>query len=573
MPPFWWLAGNWYLKLWTLDETIQISLSPVLLVYVAGYVTMSYVFLTNHFKIIEIYKIERSNLNLDKAQHAAASLPKSFLFLIGLYCIIGPNTGMWGKEFLTSPEYIMGELLGIPIIFLFSLPLFIVLTKKWEQFCDFVPVSENCVALQLRGKIFFSAYLSFVGGILVMLICAYSCFYTADSLEQGLSFLLKKGVIFSLLVCAVAAFDILLLSQQIGYATRNGLGKLKAVSNGELNIQPDISTRDEWGYLLVSLNKMIENLSSFAIDVQKAAEKVALGSEQMKANAGQISQGTSQQAANVEEISSSMEEMSSTVNLNAENAQQTASIAMEAARGAREGGKTVNKTVQAMNVISDKIRIIEDIARETDMLALNASIEAARAGEYGMGFAVVASEIGKLSKRCQEAAKEISALSISNISLAQETGRQLENMIAGIQKTAELVQEISISCNEQADGISQVNMAIQQLDDVIQDNVASTEEMAASGHEFAGQAERLLKTASFFKISEIVKQKFEEQSEALSDRKAQKLKELFEKFVAAEKQNVMDILNKKDSSEKITGEKESISIEMEEVKDKDFESY
>ncbi len=259
-----------------------------------------------------------------------------------------------------------------------------------------------------------------------------------------------------------------------------------------------------------NLNTMIDNLNQFAYNVQKAAEQVATGAEQLNSSAEQISQGTAEQSAGVEQISSSMEEMSATVNQNAENAKQTAQIAENAARSFQEGSQSVQDTVQAMKTISEKIMIIEEIAGQTNLLALNAAIEAARAGEHGKGFSVVAAEIRDLAKTTGAAAKDINKLSISNIEIAEKTGGLLETMVTGIQKTAELVQDISLSSIEQADGIEEVNKAMQDLDQIIQQNAASTEEMAASSRDFSTQADRLLEVASFFKLSEQIVEQLEQ---------------------------------------------------------------
>ncbi len=269
-----------------------------------------------------------------------------------------------------------------------------------------------------------------------------------------------------------------------------------------------------------SLNALIRNLSRFALHVQTSAEHVAAGSRQLSSSADQVSQGTTEQAAGIEEISSSMEEMSSMVSQNAENARQTAAIAMQAAQDAMESGDAIRETVQAMKSISEKILIIEDIARQTNMLALNAAIEAARAGEHGKGFAVVAAEIRKLAEKSQNAAKSINSLSESNIGIAEKTGRLLISMVQGIQKTSELVQEISVSGQEQAAGIAQVNKAIQQLDQIIQQNAASTEEMAAASQEFSRQAANLLEAASFFRIQESAKTAFCRENGAKPDAKS-----------------------------------------------------
>ncbi len=285
------------------------------------------------------------------------------------------------------------------------------------------------------------------------------------------------------------------------------------ISKGDLPEPVAKKAKGDFDEIRSSINTMIENLTRFAVDVQRAAEQVAAGSEQMSSSAQQVSQGTSQQAAGVQEISSSMEEMSATVNQNAENAQRTAIIAGKAARDAREGSSAVNETVAAMKSISEKILIIEDIAGQTNMLSLNAAIEAARAGDHGKGFAVVASEVRELAKNTRKAAKDINMLSMSNLEIAEKTGSLLDEMVSGIQNTAELIQDISASGAEQAGGIGEVNRAIQQLEHIIQENAAITEQMAATSREFSSQAEKLLETASFFKISESARQRMWENAE------------------------------------------------------------
>ncbi len=272
------------------------------------------------------------------------------------------------------------------------------------------------------------------------------------------------------------------------------------IARGEVPERIEDDFPGEFDAIRNNLNTLIDNLSRFARDVQRSAEQVATGSEQLRSGANRVSQGTFHQAANVEEISSSMEEMSSTVEQNAGNARQTARISQEAAENAREGGRSVTETVEAMKRISDRIRIIEEIARQTNMLALNAAIEAARAGQHGRGFAVVADEIRKLAEKSGKAAKEINALSVGSLEIGEKTSRLLSEMVEGIGKTAELVQEISASSQEQAQGVHQVNRAIQDLDHGIQENATQAEEMAAASQEFSDQAERLREAAGFFRL-------------------------------------------------------------------------
>lgn len=160
------------------------------------------------------------------------------------------------------------------------------------------------------------------------------------------------------------------------------------------------------------------------------------------------------------------------------------------------------QTVGAMKQVAEKISIIEEIARKTDLLALNAAVEAARAGEHGKGFAVVASEVRKLAERSQTAAAEISRLTRDGVQTAEAAGGLLSKLVPDIQKTAELVREIAATSNEQSTGANQVNKAIQHLDQVVQQNSAASEEMASTAEELSEQAEVLQSSISFFKTGE-----------------------------------------------------------------------
>jgi methyl-accepting chemotaxis protein len=200
-----------------------------------------------------------------------------------------------------------------------------------------------------------------------------------------------------------------------------------------------------------------------------------------------------------------MEEMASSIRQNTDNAMQTEKISIKSSTDAKDGGKAVVETVAAMKEIATKISIIEEIARQTNLLALNAAIEAARAGEHGKGFAVVASEVRKLAERSQTAAGEISSLSTRSVAIAEQAGEMLTKMVPDIQRTAELVQEITASSKEQDTGAEQINKAIQQLDQVIQQNASASEEMASTSEELSSQAEQLQDSISFFNIGNQVR--------------------------------------------------------------------
>ena len=247
---------------------------------------------------------------------------------------------------------------------------------------------------------------------------------------------------------------------------------------------------------------IVSSIMKVVTGIDSASDQVSSGTTQISASSEQLSQGASEQAASVEEVSSSLEEMTATIRQNADNASQTEKIAAKSANDAKEGGEAVGLTVTAMKQIAEKVSIIQEIARQTNMLSLNASIEAARAGDHGKGFAVVASEVQKLAERSQNAAIEISDLSTTSVGIAEKAGEMLTRLVPDIQKTAELVAEINAASGEQANGIQQINSAIQQLNTVVQQNASAAEELTATAEELASQTVQMKGSISFLKTGE-----------------------------------------------------------------------
>ncbi len=273
-----------------------------------------------------------------------------------------------------------------------------------------------------------------------------------------------------------------------------------ALSQGNLTQKIEKDYPGVFGEVKDALNQTISALLSTVSNVLASTQSLSSAASQVSATAQTLSQGTTEQAASVEQTSASVEQMSASINQNTENAKVTDTMATKAAKEATEGGESVSQTVKAMKSIAAKISIIDDIAYQTNLLALNAAIEAARAGEHGKGFAVVAAEVRKLAERSQVAAQEIGEVADSSVELAEKAGRLLDEIVPSIRKTSDLVQEISAASEEQYAGVSQINDAMEQLNQVTQQGAAASEELAATAEEMNSQAGNLQEMMSFFKV-------------------------------------------------------------------------
>jgi len=269
------------------------------------------------------------------------------------------------------------------------------------------------------------------------------------------------------------------------------------------------------GSVLASLSAMQSSLAKIVAEVRSSSESIATGSAQIATGNADLSQRTEEQASALQQTAATMDELGTTVRNNADSAKQANQLAAGASQVATKGGDVVSRVVDTMKGINDGSRriadiigVIDGIAFQTNILALNAAVEAARAGEQGRGFAVVASEVRSLAQRSAAAAKEIKSLITSSVeqveqgtSLVDEAGRTMAEIVGAIRRVSDIVAEISAASVEQSSGVSQVGLAVSQMDQVTQQNAALVEESAAAAESLRQQAQRLVASVSVFKLT------------------------------------------------------------------------
>jgi methyl-accepting chemotaxis protein len=289
------------------------------------------------------------------------------------------------------------------------------------------------------------------------------------------------------------------------------------IAKGDLSAQIDTSRTDEFGDLMKSLASMSQSLGQMVNQVRYSTDSIATASSEIAYGNNDLAQRTEQTSSNLQSTASSMSHLTQHVQLSAENARQASTLAATASSVAKRGGEVVRQVVSTMEDINDSSRkiadiigVIDGIAFQTNILALNAAVEAARAGEQGRGFAVVASEVRSLAGRSAEAAKEIKKLISASVDkvasgtqLVSDAGATMNDIVQSVQKVADVIGEITATSGEQSSGISEINGAIGNLDQMTQQNAALVEQSAAAAESLRDQAEQLARAVAVFKTSNV----------------------------------------------------------------------
>ena len=285
---------------------------------------------------------------------------------------------------------------------------------------------------------------------------------------------------------------------------KSAITSLEKVSTGDISLKIDEKMKrrnDEMGNIARSIENLSVNFNEIIKGIDKSFDVISKMGEQLKQASSDLAQSAAMQAGNLEEISTSMEEMVEIIQNNSTSADEARDITSITNVRLQSGSESALNALNYLEIITEKINIINDIVYQTNILALNASVEAARAGEAGKGFSVVASEVRNLSTQSKDAAEEIDDVSKEGASHSNEAISFLTEILPDMEKTTMLIDKIAQASSEQNTGVTQINNAIQELNNSTQVNATNAEEMSQSALSLSDEAERLKKLIAYFKTA------------------------------------------------------------------------
>jgi len=334
------------------------------------------------------------------------------------------------------------------------------------------------------------------GEVVAVLGCDFDAFSLMQEIKNYRLVIIFSGIIL-LFISLLAVYLTMTKSLRvIGNITKIST----EVAEGNLMVRVDSITNDEFGQMSNSVNRMIDNLKGIVSNIENESTNFVRESAEVQTHSKKLAELASQQASLAEEVSSSVVQIVSNIEQNTANAKNTEIINSKVNTTLNELVESSSQSIDSIRLISERISEIEQISRQTNILALNAAIEAARAGEAGKGFSVVAAEVRKLAERSHKAANLISNYSIDSVKLSTIAQQKIEKLVPEIEQTLSMVKQIVVMGIEQQEGASQVSNAIEQLNEIAQQNAQSSEELSEASDLLATESEKLNGIIATFKI-------------------------------------------------------------------------
>jgi methyl-accepting chemotaxis protein len=496
VPPVTWLLAAWYYHLWNSEEMFNVLFRFHMPLYVVAIVTLMFFMVRNLVNKIDNYYNNPYDDTVIGAQKSAAIIPWLFIISLPVYILIGNYVVLSPLEFIDDTEFYLALSLGVPIVFIFSIPFFIMMNRNLEKYTVQLPFSEKYKPLSISSKMTILFLLSVIGISFIFTSAVLGILHSVST-ENLIPEITEKFIVTGIVVLSITFINLGLFKTQILSSIKNlrdSLGDMTAGS-ADLSRKIELSGRDEIGEISKLFNQLVDNIAGLIREISIASGEIAGISIRASGSASAILNSANTQVESTREASVLMEEILAGIQNNTGNALETEKISTEAAKGMELMNEAGARSLSSIDNIASKIKIINDIAFQTNILALNAAVEAAAAGVHGKGFSVVASEVKKLAGNSKKAADEIVSLSVSSVEDTERANKLIEELMPDIIKTAELVKEISAASQEQNSGVQQVSNVIHELNQVAQENSVASEEIsdiAGKLNKHAGQLSALV---------------------------------------------------------------------------------
>jgi len=501
VPPVTWLLAAWYYNFWDTDEMFAVLLRPHMPLYVLIVVVLVYMLVKNFVKKISNYYEKPDDKSLLGAQKSAAYLPWIFILSLPLYIVLGNYVVLKPLEFIDDTEFYLALSLGVPIVFIFSIPFFIMMNKHLEMFTVELPFSDKYKPLSISHKMTILFLLSVIGISFIFTSAIIGILHN-NSGEEIKALVLSKFTVTGIVVLSITFLNLALFKVQILNSIKDLKNSLQdmTMGSGDLTKKIILTGRDEIGEISILFNRFIGNIAKLIKEIHKTSHDIEKISNSVNGSAAGIARGAEAQVTSTKEVSVLVEEIQAGIRKNTSYALETEKISAKAATGMNLMNEAGEKSLLSIENIAKRIKIINDIAFQTNILALNAAVEAAAAGKHGKGFSVVASEVKKLADNSKRAANEIVTLSDSSVEETQKANNLIDELVPEIIKTADLVKEISSASQEQNIGVQQVSNVINELNHVAQQNSSSSQEISDIALKLNDYAGRLSNLVDQFKV-------------------------------------------------------------------------